>query len=73
MTARVRRPEAVEPRTVLQARASVARRLVKDGVLDGYTALAFVIWPTERMLAAEAKVCANTMLFRARHEKKEAA
>ncbi len=52
-------------RTLLLARASVARRLVKDGVLDGPIALHLAVWPTAAVLEAEQRVPFNTLTFRA--------
>jgi hypothetical protein len=54
-----------EQRTLLLARASVARRLVKEGVLDGPIALHLAVWPTAAILAQEQRCPANTLPFRA--------
>jgi hypothetical protein len=49
----------------LLARASVARRLVREGALDGPTALYYAVWPSERVLEREARLSNGTLCSRA--------
>lgn len=50
---------------LLQARASVARRLVRDGVVDGPLALSYTVWPTRAVLNRERLVGYGTLAGRA--------
>lgn len=50
---------------LLRARASVARRMVREGALDGELALSLAVWPTPGLLAREAKVGYGTLTGRA--------
>ena len=49
----------------LQARATVARRLIAEGRLDPYLGLGLVIWPTAELQAAEERCSERTINFRA--------
>jgi hypothetical protein len=50
---------------VLAARASVAIRLIRRGKIDPLVALSYVVWPTARMLEAEAHCPVETVRSRA--------
>jgi len=61
-------PAQDRPPTVamlLRARASVARRLVREGQLDGPLALSLTVEPTRRILEREAQVGYGTLTGRA--------
>jgi hypothetical protein len=49
---------------LLRARASVARRLVKEGQLDGLLALSLAVEPSERTLELEQRVTMGTLAGR---------
>jgi hypothetical protein len=53
---------------VLAARATIAIRLINHGQIDPYLALSYVIWPTQRMLDAEARCPVATHRSRAWRE-----
>jgi hypothetical protein len=50
---------------VLAARATVAIRLISRGHIDPHLALSYVVWPTARMLEAEARCPVETVRSRA--------
>jgi len=52
-------------RMLLKARASIARRLVRDGLLDADVALAFAVWPTPAIREREQHVGYGTLGNRA--------
>ncbi|MFL5911430.1 MAG: hypothetical protein ACJ768_12750 [Gaiellaceae bacterium] len=52
-------------RMLLLARASVARRLVREGVVDGELALSFAVWPTSGIQRREDMVSYGTLTGRA--------
>lgn len=65
-----RKPSVAQERTptdkmLLFARASVARRLVADGVIDGELALALAVWPSDATLEREQLVGYGTLTGRA--------
>ena len=65
MTISVAQGRTASQDMLLRARASVARRLVRDGTLDGELALAYTVWPTRPMLEREQKVGYGTLGGRA--------
>lgn len=56
---------AARDRMLLHARASVARRLVREGAIDGPTALSLTVWPSERVVEREGLVGYGTLCSRA--------
>jgi hypothetical protein len=44
-----------------QARATVVRNLIRNGHVDPWIGLSYLIWPTPEILEAERKVAASTL------------
>jgi len=54
---------------VLLARASTARRLVREGLLTGWDALYYTVFPTPAIRRAEHKLTTGQVVGRAYHPK----
>lgn len=54
---------------VLLARASVARRLIRDGLVEPDVGLSYVVWPSEAVVEAERRVPTGTLVGRAYHRR----
>jgi hypothetical protein len=63
----------VSDRTMLLARARVARRLVETGQVDGLLALSYAVWPTPAILEQEQHLTPGTVSTRAFSYRGEAA
>lgn len=59
------RERTITATAYLRARASVARRLIREGAIDPYDALAYVVWPTEEIREAELETPTGTIIGRA--------
>lgn len=61
------------PQAVMLARAAVARRLIREGQVSPWTALFYVVCPTEGIREAEGACPAGTIQARAYSFRDEAA